>query len=111
MTGLLPQIASPQDLQGLSEAELQQLAQEMGDELMGRDDTHSVAVIGDGALPSGIVFEAFNNAGELNRNLLVILNDNAMSICPRVGAMARCLDQARMTTFYRDSKRHIREFL
>lgn len=87
------------------------LGLKMGDEMLGRNDTHSVAVIGDGALPSGIVFEAFNNAGELNRNLLVILNDNKMSICPRVGSMARCLDQARMTTFYRDSKRHVREFL
>ena len=52
-------------------------------------ERRSVAVIGDGALPSGIVFEALNNAGGLNKNLLVILNDNAMSICPRVGALAR----------------------
>ena len=51
----------------------------------GRPDRHSVAVIGDGALPSGIVFEALNNAGGLNANLLVILNDNKMSICPRTG--------------------------
>ena len=50
---------------------------------------HSVAVIGDGALPSGIVFEALNNAGGLGKNLLVILNDNKMSICPRVGALAQ----------------------
>jgi len=76
-----------------------------------QSDRRSVAVIGDGALPSGIVFEAFNNAGELNRNLLVILNDNEMSICPRVGALARCLDQARLTTFYQGSKRRVREFL
>src|ERR1700730_13737312 len=87
------------------------LGLKVGDELMGRDDTHSVAVIGDGALPSGIVFEALNNAGGLNRNLLVVLNDNEMSICPRVGALARCLDQARLTSFYQDSKRHIRDFL
>src|SRR3984893_9997925 len=87
------------------------LGLKVGDELMGRPDTHSVAVIGDGALPSGIVFEALNNAGGLNRNLLVVLNDNEMSICPRVGALARCLDQARLTSFYQDSKRHIRDFL
>jgi 1-deoxy-D-xylulose-5-phosphate synthase len=72
---------------------------------------HSVAVIGDGALPSGIVFEALNNAGDLGKNLLVILNDNAMSICPRVGAMARCLDQARLNPFYQGSKRQIRDLL
>ena len=60
-----------------------------GDDLMGEGDRHSVAVIGDGALPSGIVFEALNNAGGLRKDLLVILNDNEMSICPRVGALAR----------------------
>src|SRR5581483_11895307 len=46
-------------------------------------ERRSIAVIGDGALPSGIVFEALNNAGGLRKNLIVILNDNAMSICPR----------------------------
>jgi 1-deoxy-D-xylulose-5-phosphate synthase len=74
-------------------------------------ERHSIAVIGDGALPSGIVFEALNNAGGLRKNLIVILNDNAMSICPRVGALAQCLDQARLTNFYRDSKKHVRELL
>src|SRR5881394_1982159 len=43
------------------------------DDLLGQTDRHSVAVVGDGALPSGIVFEALNNAGHLGRNLLVIL--------------------------------------
>src|SRR6202162_6013827 len=82
-----------------------------GDDLLGEDDRHSVAVVGDGAWPSGIVFEALNNAGGLRKNLLVILNDNEMSICPRVGALAACLDQARMTHFYQGSKRHIRELI
>ncbi len=82
-----------------------------GDDLLGRPEAHSVVVIGDGALPSGIVFEALNNAGGLRKNLLVILNDNEMSICPRVGALAHCLDQARLTTFYQGSKRQIREML
>src|ERR1700728_3261286 len=82
-----------------------------GDELLGQGDRHSVAVVGDGALPSGIVFEALNNAGHLNRNLLVILNDNKMSICPRVGALAQCLDRARLTRFYQGSKRKLRKLL
>src|SRR5712675_158234 len=69
------------------------LGLKVGDDLMGRTDNHSVAVIGDGALPSGIVFEALNNAGGLNKNLLVILNDNKMSICPRTGALAAALDK------------------
>jgi len=87
------------------------LGLKVGDELLGQDDRHSVAVIGDGALPSGIVFEALNNAGGLRKNLLVVLNDNEMSICPRVGALAHCLDQARLTNFYQGSKRHIRDLL
>jgi 1-deoxy-D-xylulose-5-phosphate synthase len=87
------------------------LGLKVGDDLLGQDDRHSVAVIGDGALPSGIVFEALNNAGGLRKKLLVILNDNEMSICPRVGALAHCLDQARLTNFYQGSKRHIRDLL
>src|SRR5205823_1296772 len=55
----------------------------------------------------GIVFEALHIAGGLKMNLLVILNDNKMSICPRVGALASCLDQARLTSFYQGSKRQI----
>src|SRR5712692_9354047 len=83
------------------------LGLKVGDELLGRKDRYCVAVIGDGALPSGIVFEALNNAGGLGKNLLVILNDNQMSICPRVGGLARCLDQARLTNLYQGSKRHL----
>jgi 1-deoxy-D-xylulose-5-phosphate synthase len=82
-----------------------------GDDLMGQADRKAVAVIGDGALPSGIVFEAMNNAGGLKKNLLVILNDNKMSICPRTGALAHALDKWRMTHFYQDSKKQISRFL
>ena len=61
-----------------------------GDDLVRPDeDRHVVAVIGDGAFPSGIVFEAMNNAGGLKKNLTVVLNDNKMSICPRVGGAGR----------------------
>lgn len=87
------------------------LGLKVGDELLGEGDRHSVAVIGDGALPSGIVFEALNNAGHLGRNLIVILNDNKMSICPRVGALAQCLDRARLTDFYQGTKRRLRRLL
>ena len=62
-------------------------------------------------MPSGIVFEALNNAGHLKRRLLVILNDNQMSICPRVGALASTLDRARLTNFYQDSKKQFRNLL
>src|SRR5436853_3706223 len=87
------------------------LGLKLGDEIMGRADRHSVAVVGDGALPSGIVFEALNNAGHLKRKLLVILNDNQMSICPRVGALARTLDRTRLTSFYQGSKRNLQKIL
>lgn len=67
----------------------------------------SVAVIGDGALPSGIVFEAMNNAAGLNKDLLVVLNDNKMGICPRVGGIASYLDKARVAPFYNGLKRDV----
>ena len=57
-----------------------------------------MAVIGDGAFPSGIVSEAMNNAGGLRKQLLVVLNDNQMSICPRVGGLGEYLDRLRMNT-------------
>jgi 1-deoxy-D-xylulose-5-phosphate synthase len=72
-----------------------------GDDLIpDQRDRHSVAVIGDGAFPSGMVYEAMNNAGGLRKNLLVILNDNQMSICPRVGGLGNYLDRLRLNTLY-----------
>ncbi|MEI6240336.1 MAG: 1-deoxy-D-xylulose-5-phosphate synthase [Planctomycetia bacterium] len=82
-----------------------------GDDLLGEGDRHSVAVIGDGALPSGIVFEALNNAGFLKKRLLVILNDNRMSICPRVGALAEYLDTIRTNPWYRGLKQQAGELI
>ena len=78
-----------------------------GDDLVGAKDRHSVAVIGDGAFPSGIVFEALNNASELKKNLLVILNDNKMSICPRVGGLASYLDRLRTNVLYTGLKTEV----
>jgi 1-deoxy-D-xylulose-5-phosphate synthase len=51
------------------------------------DDTHVVAVIGDGAMTGGMAFEAMNHAGDIGPNMLIILNDNCMSIDPNVGAL------------------------
>ncbi len=78
-----------------------------GDDLMGESDRHAVAVIGDGAFPSGIVYEAMNNAGGMKKKLLVILNDNKMSICPRVGGVASYLDRLRTGPFYAGLKQEI----
>ncbi|MCI0700973.1 MAG: 1-deoxy-D-xylulose-5-phosphate synthase [Planctomycetia bacterium] len=82
-----------------------------GDELVGRKDRHAVAVIGDGAFPSGIVWEALNNIGGMGQNVLVILNDNKMSICPRTGGLAKYLDQCRMTGLYQGGKRRLNQIL
>ncbi|MBV8606599.1 MAG: 1-deoxy-D-xylulose-5-phosphate synthase, partial [Singulisphaera sp.] len=82
-----------------------------GDDLMGRRERHAVAVVGDGALPSGIVFEALNNAAGLRAKVLVILNDNQMSICPRVGGLAYYLDRARMAPLYHDWNKWVRKLL
>jgi len=78
-----------------------------GDDLNDEPGRRSVAVIGDGAFPSGIVFEAMNNAGELNADLIVVLNDNKMSICPRVGAVANYLDRLRTNPFYTGFKSEV----
>jgi len=78
-----------------------------GDDLLGQGDRHSVAVIGDGAFPSGIVYEALNNAGGLGKRLIVVLNDNKMSICPRVGGMADYLDRLRMNPSYSGLKQGV----
>ncbi len=57
-------------------------------EYPGRKDRKVVAVIGDGAMTAGMAFEALNHSGQLHRNLIVILNDNEMSIAPNVGALS-----------------------
>ncbi|MFN7732662.1 MAG: 1-deoxy-D-xylulose-5-phosphate synthase [Pirellula sp.] len=82
-----------------------------GDDLMREPGRKSIAVIGDGAFPSGIVFEALNNAGELNKDLIVVLNDNKMSICPRVGALANYLDRLRTNPFYTGLKHEVAKAL
>src|SRR5262249_43076454 len=87
------------------------LGLQVGDCLRGEGERRSVAVVGDGGLPPGVGFEARKHAGHLGKNLLVILNDNQMSICPRVGALAQCLDRARLTNFYQGSKRRLRKAL
>jgi 1-deoxy-D-xylulose-5-phosphate synthase len=78
-----------------------------GDDRLGHTDRRAVAVIGDGALPSGIVFEAFNHAAGMDQNVLVILNDNKMGICPRTGGLAHYLDKARTAPMYDAVKRDI----
>jgi len=63
-------------------------------------DGHSVAIIGDGSMTSGIALEAMNNAAHHGSRLIVVLNDNEMSIAPSVGAITRYLGRARMDSRY-----------
>ena len=62
-------------------------------DLAGEKDRHVVAVIGDGAMSAGMAYEAMNNAGAQHSRLLVVLNDNDMSIAPPVGAMSSYLSR------------------
>jgi 1-deoxy-D-xylulose-5-phosphate synthase len=75
------------------------------------EDHHVVAVIGDGALTGGMAFEGLNNAGELGRRLIVILNDNEMSISPNIGAIARYLTRLTANRFYRALERDVWDLL
>jgi 1-deoxy-D-xylulose-5-phosphate synthase len=68
------------------------------------EDRHAVAIIGDGAMSAGMAFEALNNAGVCDCKLLVILNDNDMSISPPVGALNRYLAQLMSGQFYAAAK-------
>lgn len=68
------------------------------------EQRHAIAVIGDGAMTAGMAFEALNNAGVSNARLLVILNDNDMSISPPVGALNRYLAQLMSGRFYAAAK-------
>lgn len=73
--------------------------------LKGEKDRHAIAVIGDGSMTAGMAFEALNNAGvEDDINLLVILNDNDMSISPPVGALNRYLARLLSGQFYAAAK-------
>ncbi len=66
-----------------------------------------VAVIGDGAMTAGMALEAMNHAGHMRTNMLVVLNDNAMSISPNVGALSRNVNKLRVDPIYRNAKREI----
>jgi 1-deoxy-D-xylulose-5-phosphate synthase len=66
-----------------------------------------VAVIGDGSLGAGMAFEALNNASDVAKNLIVILNDNEMSISPTVGALSTYFNRLRFSPIYVDFKKDI----
>lgn len=71
------------------------------------DNSYTIAVIGDGSLTGGLAYEGLNNAGRFNRNFIVILNDNKMSISHNVGAIARYLTNMRIQPWYLRVKKSI----
>ncbi len=75
------------------------------------DDSYTIAIIGDGSFSGGLVYEALNNAGHEDNNLIVILNDNEMSISRNVGAMAKYLAKIRTHPNYYALKDSIKDLL
>jgi 1-deoxy-D-xylulose-5-phosphate synthase len=75
-----------------------------GDQAMGRK-SHVVAMVGDASIVNGLAFEGLNGAGVLNRQLLLILNDNGMSISAPQGAFSQYLERIRVSTTYEEFKR------
>jgi len=66
-----------------------------------------IAVIGDGSLTGGMAFEALNQAGHLQKNLIVILNDNEMSISENVGAFSTFISRKMTSSYYRDLRKEV----
>ena len=75
------------------------------------DDFKVVAIIGDGSLTSGMAYEALNNAGHTDRDLVVILNDNEMSISPNVGAMHKYLTRVVTNPLYNRVREEIKKMI
>ncbi|MDB5295832.1 MAG: dxs [Phycisphaerales bacterium] len=75
-----------------------------GDQKLGRDN-HVVAVVGDSSIVNGLALEGLNNAGTLKRQMLVVLNDNGMSISQPQGAFSQYLERVRVSTTYEEFKR------
>jgi 1-deoxy-D-xylulose-5-phosphate synthase len=67
-----------------------------------------VAVIGDGAFTGGMVYEALNDVGYRHTKMLIILNDNKMSISPNVGGLANCLNKIKLNKFYNHFKTRVK---
>ena len=76
-----------------------------------KEDFKVIAVIGDGAMTGGLAFEGLNNAGHLKKDLIVILNDNEMSISPNVGALSAYMNRILTGEFYRKFKKETKSFL
>ena len=113
ITGFPSREESPYDAFGVGHASTSisaALGMAIARDLAGRGE-HIIAVIGDGAMTGGEAFEALNHAGQLGKNLIVVLNDNGMSIDHNVGAMSEYLSRLRVTPQYNKAKKDIEGFL
>jgi len=75
------------------------------------EDHRVIAVIGDGSISAGLAFEGLNQAGHLKKNLVVVLNDNEMSISPNVGALSAYLNRLMTGNFYTRLRQETKSFL
>jgi 1-deoxy-D-xylulose-5-phosphate synthase len=83
----------------------------VANKLQGRKDIHHIAVIGDGAMTAGMAFEGLNHGGVTNSNILVVLNDNCMSIDPNVGALKEYLTDITTSHTYNKVKNEVWKLL
>jgi len=74
-------------------------------------ERHSIAIIGDGAMTAGMAYEALNHAGEIDTEMLVVLNDNDMSISPNVGGLSKYLTRLLSGHFYSSMRENSKKIL
>ncbi|MDQ0188370.1 1-deoxy-D-xylulose-5-phosphate synthase [Alicyclobacillus cycloheptanicus] len=113
MAGFPKRSESPHDMFGVGHASTSLsagLGMAVARDLSG-EDYHVACVIGDGALTGGMAMEALNHAGHLGTKLLVILNDNEMSIAENVGALSKYLTRLRTDPTYSRTKAEIEQML
>ena len=114
IAGFLRRVESPYDAFGAGHSSTSisaALGFRIAKDLKG-DESHVVAVIGDGAMTAGMAFEALNNAGHLKPDrFMVILNDNEMSISPNVGAISTYLSRILSGHFVQESRQKIKSLL
>jgi len=76
-----------------------------------KETSKVIAVIGDGAMTAGLAYEGLNQAGDIHKDLIVILNDNDMSIAPNVGALSSLLSRTFSAKYLQDFRQEIKDFL
>ncbi|MEG2069860.1 MAG: 1-deoxy-D-xylulose-5-phosphate synthase N-terminal domain-containing protein, partial [Bacteroidales bacterium] len=86
------------------------LGMAISSKLSGNDNRHHIAVIGDGAIGGGMAFEAMNQAGATNANMLIVLNDNKIAIDQNVGAMSKYLLHITSSATYNNLKNRLWNF-